>query len=122
MYRKITAEFENVESAERAAKAIKEGVCEVKNITIKRKVAQKDNKNILPFYGYNMANTFSNPTGLVTPLMNGFPFVNGTAEAKFYEDFDNLSKNAKLEINCKQDDVRKITHLLTCYRGLKITQ
>ncbi len=123
MYRTITAKFDSIETAEIAARSIKEQLTDIQKISIKtlKRSENNDYSN-----GGSIDNNFSNYTLVGTFLPYNSGFVGAGLVNSFIDDYtaertDEI-KEATLEICCIQDDVSKVHSILTCHHGLNIKE
>ncbi len=125
MYRKITAEFDSIESAEMAARAVKNNVKDIKEITIKSKKMQNENNKTFLFQPGNIILGGLNPYGAAssgTESLFAYTTFNGI-DSDFSSKKNKRANNfstATIEIICKNELLTKVNHTLTCYHGLKI--
>lgn len=116
MIRTISAEFDCVDSAERAAAAVKNNFIDIARISIKQKNINSSGKNqynSVPFINlYNPQPFPSNPT------LYGFPLVTNISN----QEESNQPKEVILKISCSNNNLKKVSSILTSYGGLQIKE
>ncbi len=128
MFRKITSEFDSVDSAERAAKAIKDNISDIHDITITAKTISHKNNNDINAYNFPAYA----PLGSYLPYNVNFIGSQSIAAYAFYNEIRNSTDYSQsehqnsydviLEISCSNDVVHSVSSMLISYGGLKITE
>lgn len=124
MSMKITAEFEAVENAERAARAIRDRVDGIQRLRIcparQNGSAGSQALNIFFPFGIVNQNGIGPPAGL--PVIGA---LENTDEERQGSDFPEnqtleMPRKTTLEVHCEPESVPSVSSLLTSYGGLAI--
>ena len=114
---KITAEFDSVDSADFAIKAINNSDCKIENMTVKAPLPDAD----INYVSY----LFPLPTEAVN-VPNFLPAIfNDNIQFRFYNDNVSLgkpeiSKSAVMELTCNEKYAKEIRKIILNNKGLKI--
>lgn len=119
MIRKISSEFDSIDSAERAVAAIKKSIPDINRVSIK----PKSNDN-----GYNNDNNMYN-SGFLGFTANGqfLPFGTNLYGMQPVDKVSNPNSYSQpqeviLQIACANDEIKNVSSMLTNYGGLQIKE
>lgn len=116
MIRKISSEFDCIDSAERAVAAIRNSINDVSNISITPRhnnIESNMEKNNSGILGYSNAGQFF---PFSTNLYESHPFTNTSSQN------NNQPQEVILQISCTNDNFKNISSMLTSYGGLQIKE